>query len=100
MTRAGALAGFFTGASVFTLLKAGAVPVSLLAATPLDFATSWLGAQQVSPYACAAIGQIAAALVTVVVSLRSEPLPHDHLERVFGSDEDRVSAPRVAGESE
>jgi Na+/proline symporter len=85
VTRAGAIAGFVVGASVFALAKSGVIAAAWFAGTPLEVAAAWLEAQAPNPYSCATLGELASLAATVAVSLVTRSVPEDHLERVFGS---------------
>jgi Na+/proline symporter len=78
VTRAGALAGFFGGATVFIFTKAALLP-------DWGVIAHWVNAQASNPYSCAALGVIAGVALTWLVSLFSEPLPDEHLAKVFGT---------------
>ena len=86
VTAQGAIAGFVTGAVVFMITHSGMIdPEWFGNSGALRTAADWLAYQAPSPFSCAAIGEIASVLVTVLVSLRTEPVPRDHLELMFGS---------------
>ena len=78
LTRSGAIAGFFAGAAVFIVLKAG-----LLSGDA--GVIGWLAAQTPNPFACATLGGAASVLLSVLVSLFTDDLPEEHLRRVFGN---------------
>ena len=86
VTRNGALAGFAVGAVVFSVTHApaqfpGLVP-NFVAETSVG---AWLLSEASNPYSCAALGQFASLLATVLVSKLSRSLPAEHIEDVFGS---------------
>ena len=84
VTRAGALSGFIAGATAFVIFHGDFLPDVLAAAgTPLAGVFAWLQSQAPNPYACAALGELIAVLVTVVVSLVTKPLPPALLAEVF-----------------
>lgn len=86
VTRAGAIAGFVAGAVTFILLHSAIVePLWFAENTPLRDVAAWLAGQAPNPYACAVLGEIVGVALTVAVSLVSEKLPADHVERVFGA---------------
>jgi Na+/proline symporter len=89
VTRAGALSGFGTGAVVFILIHGGLVKGSWLAGTSLEAAGQWFDFYAASPYSAATFGGIASAIVTVVVSRLSEPLPRELLEGIAASTRHR-----------
>lgn len=83
-TRAGGLAGFFSGLVAFALLR---IPwlETVAAGRELGPLLSWLGAQSANVFSCATLGGLVSVATTTAVSLASRPLPPAHLERVFGS---------------
>ncbi|MGR8949278.1 MAG: sodium:solute symporter family protein [Gammaproteobacteria bacterium] len=83
-TRTGALAGFFAGGSVFSLLHAGKFQAEWLGPN-LATVGDWLVTQGPNPYACATLGSGAAVTAMVLVSYLTKPLDEDHIKRVFGS---------------
>ena len=83
VTRTGALSGFVVGASVFIVLHAAALPDASGLGQATDAALAWLRSQAANPYACAALGELAAVATTVLVSLGSKALPASHLREVF-----------------
>ena len=78
VTKAGAISGFVLGLSVFIVLHAAVLPTG---GPVLD----WLRYQAPNPYSCAALAEVVAVLVTVVVSLLTKPLPDNHVATVFGA---------------
>jgi Na+/proline symporter len=70
VSRAGALAGFWTGAIVFILIHAQIVSGHWFAGTSLEAAGKWFAFHAQSPYSAATMGGIAGVLVTVLVSLK------------------------------
>ena len=86
VTANGAIAGFIAGALTFLVTHSGVInPEWFGSSGALRAAADWLAYQAPSPYSCAAIGEIVSIVVTVAVSLRTEPVPRDHLELMFGS---------------
>ncbi len=86
VTASGAIAGFITGAVVFLVTHSGVInPAWFGDAGALRVAADWLAYQAPSPYSCAAMGEIASVLVTVVVSLRTQPVAQEHLDSMFGT---------------
>lgn len=83
-TKAGAIGGFVAGAAVFTVLKTGVIPEWPEPNSGIGLVVSWLLEQQPNPFACAALGELASVVVTIIVSLFSKPLPQHHIERIFG----------------
>lgn len=84
VTRAGAFAGFGTGALVFAMAHGGLVDPAWFEPGALHAAASWLAGEAPNPWSCAAMGEIASVTATVVVSLVSRPLPAEHLAELFG----------------
>lgn len=82
VTRAGALAGFWTGAVLFVLIHGQIVSGSWLAATRLAAAGRWFDFYATSPYSAAVIAGGVALAVTSGVSLLTRPLPPEHLAEV------------------
>lgn len=83
VTRAGAIAGFWTGALVFVLIHAKIISGLWLVGTSLEAAGRWFALYAGSPYSAATMGGIASVLVTVLVSKFSEPLPEAHLRQLM-----------------
>jgi SSS family transporter len=83
-TRAGALAGFFVGGLVFSLLKSGSIKATWFIGGSLEQAAVWLEAQAVNPFACATLGSGAAIVTMILISLFTKQLDEAHLKRVFG----------------
>ena len=93
VTRRGALAGLITGAVLFVLAHTGYLGSLGWQYVGLPDVADWLRLQAPNPPACAAIASIVSAIVTWVVSLLTEPLPPEHLARLFGTD-----VPQPAGD--
>ena len=68
VSRAGALAGFWTGAIVFILIHSGAISSVWPDIASLEVAGQWFAFHARSPYSAATIGAICSVLVTVVFS--------------------------------
>jgi len=86
VTASGAIAGFLTGAITFLILHSGAIdPAWFGTEGALRVAADWLAYQAPSPYSCAAMGEIAGVIVTVAVSLRTQPVAREHLDVIFGT---------------
>lgn len=83
VTRAGALAGFWSGAAVFVLIHGHVVSGAWLAGTPLESFGQWFDFYSASPYSAATFGGIASVLVTAAVSRMTEPLPQEKLALLF-----------------
>ena len=71
VTRAGALAGFWTGAIVFILIHAELISGHWLSGTSFAAFGQWFAFNAQSPYSAATMGGLCSVLVTVVVSRNS-----------------------------
>ena len=69
VTKAGAFAGFATGAGIFVGTVAGAVPVFGSPGGLAYTVSSWLVQESGNSFSIAAIGAIAGCIVTFVISL-------------------------------
>ena len=85
VTKAGAIAGLISGAGVFTIIHSALIDPSWFSPGALRSAAAWLAGEADNPWSCASIGELVSVAVTWVVSKRTQPLPADHLERLFGS---------------
>jgi Na+/proline symporter len=83
VTRAGALAGFWSGALTFVLIHAEIVSGLWLVGTPLEDFGRWFAFYAASPYSAAVFGGMVSVAATAVVSWRTTPLPHEHTDRLF-----------------
>lgn len=83
VTRAGAIAGFWTGAAAFVAIHGGLISGGWLYGTPLEPLGRWFAFNAASPYSAATLGGLVSVLATVAVSRVSEPLPEAHLGRVL-----------------
>ncbi len=86
VTRNGAIAGFLSGAAFFALLRTEIIVQASAAMGAPSSVSEWLTVQMPNPYSCTAIAMIAATLVTILVSLFTQPLSDTHLQQVFGHD--------------
>jgi SSS family transporter len=84
-TKAGALAGFSTGALSFIVLKGGLVQAEWFAGSALEGAGTWLVNQAPNPFACGTLGAIISTITVVVVSWFTQRPSKEHLDRVFGT---------------
>jgi len=82
VTRAGALAGFWTGAIAFIAIHGELVSGTWLDGTALEAFGRWFAFNATSPYSAATLGGCASVLVTVAVSRVTEPLPRAHLDAI------------------
>lgn len=83
ITRAGALAGFWTGAITFILIHAEIIDGLWLVGTVLEDVGYWFALHAKSPYSAATLGGIASILVTIVISQFSRSLPTGHMQYVL-----------------
>ncbi|MEE3197258.1 MAG: sodium:pantothenate symporter [Pseudomonadota bacterium] len=84
VTPAGALAGFWTGAVIFVLIHGEIVSGEWLIDTSLENFGRWFAFYADNPYSAATLAGTTAALVTVVVSCWTSPLPDEHLAQILG----------------
>jgi SSS family transporter len=85
VTRAGAMAGFWSGAVIFVLIHSEIFSPEWLAGTGLEAAGEWFAFYASSPYSAATFGGIVSILVTVLVSKRTAALPAEHLTAMSAS---------------
>jgi Na+/proline symporter len=83
VTRSGALAGFWAGATAFVLIHGEIVSGRWLDGTVLEPAGRWFAFNAASPYSAATLGGLASVLVTVAVSRVTAALPEEHLRAVL-----------------
>ena len=83
-TKAGALAGFIAGGTVFVILKSGKMPAEWFSGGLLEVPGQWLAGQTSNAFACATLGSFASILCVIVVSLYTQKPSEAHLKRVFG----------------
>jgi Na+/proline symporter len=69
VTRAGALAGFISGAGAFIVLHSGILPLASLAETALSGFAEWLLLQQGNPYTASTLGGAISLAATAAVSV-------------------------------
>ena len=84
VSRAGALAGFWTGAILFLLIHAEVISGEWLAGTSLEAFGVWFAFNAKSPYSAATLAGLTAVVVMILVSRWSAPLPQSHLDDVLG----------------
>lgn len=83
-TKAGALAGFIVGGTLFIILKSGALEANWFADSFVEIPGVWLANQASNAFSCATIGAFASIFCVVTVSLFTHPPSAQHLKRVFG----------------
>ena len=86
VTRAGALAGFVSGAVVFGLTHGGLIDSAWFEPGLLHTVASWLEGEAPNPYSCAAMGELASVGSTWAVSMLTQALPEQHLADLFGDE--------------
>jgi len=91
VTRSGALAGFWSGALVFVLIHAETISADWFTGSVLEEFGQWFAFNARSPYSAATLGGIFSMLVTVLVSLFTEPLSREHLLQVMGQYREKHS---------
>ena len=77
VTRAGAVAGFWSGAATFIVIRG-----ELLSRLGLIDPDGWFAFYQTNPYSAATFGATVSVLTTFIVSKSTAPLPADHLARL------------------
>ena len=85
VTKTGAFAGLLGGVTVFSVTHGGLVDPSWFDSGPLRDAAAWLLREAPNPWSCAAMGEIVSIALTWGVSKLTQPLPDDHLSRMFGA---------------
>jgi Na+/proline symporter len=85
ITKAGAFAGLLGGVSVFSITHGGFIDPQWFAPGVLHDAALWLIAEAPNPWSCAAMGEIVSVALTWAVSMLTQPLPEEHLARMFGT---------------
>lgn len=91
VTRAGALVGFWTGALAFIAIHGGLITGARLTGTAFERFGRWFDFNAASPYSAATLGGLTAVVVTVAVSLVTDPLPRAHLQRISSTASDEPS---------
>lgn len=97
VTRAGAIAGFWTGAAVFLLVYWAIRQEGILGTPEPGTFLGDLVFQSNNPYSAAALGALASITVTGLVSALTRPLPEGHLQRVFHPEQAEAELPESAG---
>jgi sodium/proline symporter len=82
MTRAGALSGFWGGAITFILIRGQFVSGEWLAGSALEGFGAWFDFYATNPYSAATFGAAVSAIVTLVVSRFTAPLPAEHIQQL------------------
>ena len=84
VSRAGALAGFWTGAVLFILIHSEIVSSEWFADTSLEVFGLWFAFNAASPYSAATLAGLSGVVVMALVSRWSIPFPDSHLDAVLG----------------
>ena len=83
VTKAGAFAGLLSGGLVFIVTYGGMINPEWFAPGALQNAAVWLRIESPNPWSCAAMGELVSVTLTVLVSKLTQPLPQDHMLRMF-----------------
>lgn len=84
-TSTGAMAGFLVGAGSFVLLHSQILPWEMLYGTTFESAARWINFFEPNPYMNSMIGILLAVATTILISLRTRPLPEAHLAEIFSA---------------
>ena len=83
VTRAGAFAGLIGGVTVFSITHGGMIDPQWFSPGTMRDAAAWLHGEAPNPWSCAAMGEIVSVALTWAVSKRTQPLPEEHVRRMF-----------------
>ena len=83
VTRAGAFAGLIGGVAVFSFAHSGIIDPQWFSPGALRDAAAWLHGEAPNPWSCAAMGEIVSVGLTWGVSKLTQPLPEEHVRRMF-----------------
>jgi len=86
VTKQGAIWGFITGALSFIALRNSWLPGGAIDGGLIEQVLFELASQAGNPFACTTIGEAVSVIVTVGVSLVSQSLPKDHVDKIFGTE--------------
>src|SRR5690606_10990341 len=92
-TRAGAISGFWAGAATFVLIRGQIIDGRWLAGTALEGFGEWFAFYSTNPYSAATFGAAVSAVVTIVVSRFTAPLPAEQLAQLQGDGRQEALAP-------
>ncbi|MCZ6618712.1 MAG: sodium:solute symporter family protein [Gammaproteobacteria bacterium] len=84
VTKWGAFSGLLGGVLVFSITHSGVVDPAWFAPGWLQDAAAWLKVEAPNPWSCAAMGELVSISLTWGVSKLTQPLPDEHLTRLFG----------------
>ena len=83
VTKAGAFAGLIGGVAVFSIAHSGVIDPGWFDPGTLRDTAAWLQREAPNPWSCAALGEIVSVALTWGVSKLTQPLPEEHLRRLF-----------------
>lgn len=83
VTRAGAFAGLLGGVAVFSITHAGVIDPQWFGPGTMRDVAAWLYREAPNPWSCAAMGEFVSVGLTWAVSKLTQPLPEEHLRRLF-----------------
>ena len=84
VTKAGAFAGLLSGVTVFSVTHGGFIDPAWFEPGTLHDVAVWLAREAPNPWSCAAMGEIFSVALTWGVSKLTAPLPHAHVDEMFG----------------
>ena len=83
--RRGAYAGLSSGFFTFLILHTQSLdPAWFGPGVPHDL-VAWLHGEGPNPFSCATMGEAVSMATTFVVSKLTQPLPKDHIDKLFGT---------------
>ena len=85
ITKAGAFAGLIGGVTVFSITHGAFIDPNWFDPGRLQDIAVWLVREAPNPWSCAAMGEIVSVALTYAVSKLTQPLPDEHLTRMFGA---------------
>jgi Na+/proline symporter len=87
VTKAGAFAGLVSGVSVFSVTHSGAIDPAWFGPGLIRDVAHWLQVEAPNPWSCAAMGELVSIAFTWGVSKLTQPLPSEHLDKMFAPDQ-------------
>ena len=85
VTKAGAFAGLIGGVTVFSIAHSGVIDPAWFDSGMVRDAAAWLRREAPNPWSCAALGELVSVALTWGVSKLTQPLPEEHVRRLFDS---------------
>jgi sodium/proline symporter len=85
VTRRGAYAGLASGFFTFLILHTQLLDPDWFGPGVLHNVVAWVYGEGPNPFSCAAMGEAVSIFMTFVVSKLTQPLPKDHINKLFGS---------------